>query len=398
MAKRIDKVYLNENNDIDTQNILIEGREKKDTAKKVGKGIWTVLRPITIFGVSLIVVIFGVKFAYDKVVTNFFAPVDSSSNNYVTVDIPKGSSLSDISEILEKNDIIRNKTVFKLYVDFSDMSSKLKAGTYSLSPNMEFDSIIYELRQGVVEASTAMITFPEGKTIEEYADILIKNGVTINKDDFIKECRDGTKYSDNFYVNEVLTKIEDTGKLRRLNLEGYLFPDTYDFFKEASEEDVVRKLLNRFEEIADPYLEKAEEKKMTMDDVIILASIIEKEGIPEDFTKISAVFYNRMKAKMPLQSDATLQYELNKGSVVLTEEELEANTAYSTHKQTGLPVGPISNPGKAAIEAALNPNEDYLNENYLYFCLTTPETGKSVFAKTLEEHNANVAQWRPTWE
>ena len=137
---------------------------------------------------------------------------------------------------------------------------------------------------------------------------------------------------------------------------------------------------------------------MDMDEVITLASIIEKEGLRASFSKVSAVFHNRLKENMSLGSDVTVQYALGIKRLVLTQSELDTDSAYNTYRIKGLPVGAICNPGDAAIEAALYPDGDYLEEGYLYFALTDPETGELAFTKTLEEHNEVVKQYRPLWE
>ena len=133
-------------------------------------------------------------------------------------------------------------------------------------------------------------------------------------------------------------------------------------------------------------------------EVITLASIVEKEAKPIDFADVSAVFHNRLERNMGLGSDATLRYILDTDtSTGLTQEQLNTPSGYNTHLNTGIPIGPICNPGDAAINAVLYPSEEGIAENYLYFCLMDPTTGKLVFARTLEEHNANIAQYSPLW-
>lgn len=136
---------------------------------------------------------------------------------------------------------------------------------------------------------------------------------------------------------------------------------------------------------------------MTTDQVITLASMIEQEAKNDDFTKVSAVFHNRLKEGMRLESCATVQYIQGISNLVLTDEEMAVESPYNTYKYTGLPKGPICNPGLASIKAALYPDETLTAENYLFFCLTDPEVGSLAFSKTLEEHNALKAQWQPVW-
>ena len=159
-------------------------------------------------------------------------------------------------------------------------------------------------------------------------------------------------------------------------------------------------MLTRFGQImGDEYTARAAKLNMSVDDVITLASLIEKEARHEnDFTRVSAVFHLRLDKGMKLQSDAPLKYIFHT-SVVLTftAEQMADTSLYNTHVYEGLPLGPIANPGRKAIEAALYPDKEYMNEGYLYFCLMDSETGELIYAKTLEEHNANVAKYRPNW-
>jgi UPF0755 protein len=159
-------------------------------------------------------------------------------------------------------------------------------------------------------------------------------------------------------------------------------------------------MLNRFNEVfTDEYLTRAQQLNMTMDQVLTLASLIEREAqAPGDFAKVSAVFHNRLSQDMPLQSCASLSYVLGVTKYVFNEDERATDSLYNTYKYNGLPVGPVCNPGKAAIEAALYPNEEYLAGGYLYFCNQNPaETSELVFAKTYEEHQANVEKYQQYW-
>lgn len=136
---------------------------------------------------------------------------------------------------------------------------------------------------------------------------------------------------------------------------------------------------------------------MTMDDVLTLASMIEREAKTADFAKVSAVFHNRLAQDMTLGSDVTIKYYLNSEKMALTDSDLSVESAYNTYRNKGLPVGPICNPSTDAIVAALYPDEQYRQQGYLYFCSKDPNSGELYFSKTLEEHEAAVAQYRPLW-
>jgi len=136
-----------------------------------------------------------------------------------------------------------------------------------------------------------------------------------------------------------------------------------------------------------------------MDETLILASVIEKEaGTHEDLARVSAVFHNRLNAGMRLESDPTVKYTLGVDTLTLTDSQLSTQSAYNTYQIHGLPVGPICSPSQAAIEAALHPDENFMAEGYLYFCAAEPTSGELVFARTLQEHESNVAKYRPLWE
>lgn len=357
--------------------------------------LWAFLRPIVIFAIAALIVWILVDRIATEVRTRFFEPVNASDRTAIEVVIPKGASLSQISDILFDNDLIRNKQVFKFYTDFTDNASKLKAGTYTLSRSMNYDDIIYELRQSVDVAPTTVVTLPEGLTILSFADLLTNGDVT---DSLLYQqlCQSGAGMPLPDAILESGVDIAD----RRYALEGYLFPDTYEFYRQSSPEDVVQKQLARFDEvITEEHKERAEELGMTFDEVVTMASLIEKEAKAPQFAQVAAVFHNRLQEEMPLQSDASVSYGLGiTNRINLTTEELETDTPYNTYTNTGLPIGPIGNPGLAAIEAVLYPDKELMDNEYLYFALTDPETGVLAFSRTLEEHNAVVEQWRGAWE
>jgi len=399
LAKKLNDIYLKENKELETHKILVDSEKPPKKKKKGPSSVWNKLRPVVAVVVSLAIVggiVYGVV---DYVKGHYFDPVDVNDTTPISVTIPKGSSLSKISEILYDNDLIQNKQVFKFYVDFSDMSSKLKAGTYELSKNMDFDDLIYALQQGKSSAGTLRIQFIEGLGVTDYANVLVASGILKNTTEYLEAAKTGEGFTDYPFIAEAVAKNEENGNGMLYVLEGYLFPDTYDFYTNASASDAIKKQLDRFNEILDmkaegkeqTYRERAEEIGMSIHEVVTLASIIEKEAKTPDFKKVSMVFHNRLDHEMRLDSDATLAYALGVKKLALTDAELDTDSPYNTRKIMGLPIGPICNPSKAAIEAALYPDEDY--EEYFYFTLKDPKTGEMVFAKTLEEHDANVAEY-----
>ena len=364
------------------------------------------LRAITIalIGTALAVVIILITFFSLK--HNYFDPVDKNNETPVRVEIPLGSSLSTIADILYEHNIIRNTGVFKVYVDFNDMSSKMKAGTYDLSRDMTLDDVISILGTGTSNISVTTFTATEGMTIKDMTAMFVESGILDDSQRFLEICETGEGVDaltfDVFSADGQATTDEVRSQYItgvRYLLEGYLFPDTYEIFINSAPETIINKMLNRFQDIySDDFLARTQELDMTINDIITLASIIEREGKPQDFKKISAVFHNRINQEDKLQSCATVQYVIGVKKYQFTSEELAIVSPYNTYIVAGLPIAPISNPGKQAIEAALYPDEEYMNQGYYFFCSKDPASGELAFAKTYAEHEANVAQYEDLWE
>lgn len=411
MAKKLNvdnNVYLKNDSEDDYGSIIIEKKEppkdrgplksstdKKKKAKSIGKTIWAFLRPVVMVVIALAVVGGVAYYIYGSITDKYFSPIDPADSAVIEVEIPKSSSLSTISQILYDNGLIRNTTVFKLYADFTDKSHKLKAGTYELSKNMTYDDMLYTMMKGEPPRPVVDVTLTEGMTIENMAEIFVEKGVFENSAEFLEMCRTGEAYNNISYVSDITSDPESQ---RNYVLEGYLFPDTYNCYQNSDADTIISRMLARFDEIMiNDYVNRADEMGMTMDEVITLASIIEKEAKPQEFKKVSAVFHNRLNSDMPLQSCATMQVVTGLNKYTFTDEELATDSPYNTYMYKGLPEGPICNPGKNAIEAALYPDEEFMQEGYLYFCLTTPETGEQAYAKTYDEHLKNVREWEEYW-
>ncbi len=396
MAKKLTNVYMNQKDEPGARKILMDTEEKKIQPPKQKKqgGRWGFFRPIVISVISLVLVGGFIAYGYDYLTNKYFDPVDTSDNTPIEVTIPKAASLTTIAQILYDNNVIRDKNVFKLYTDFSDMSYKLRAGTYELSKNMTFDDIIYTLMKGEPASPVTDITLTEGMTVETMAQTLVDKGIYKNDSKFLSLCKDGTDFSSYPFIADLIDKEDG----RPYVLEGYLFPDTYEIYADATPDDIIRKLLDRFDVIMTlEYEDRAETLGMTIDEVVTLASIIEWEALPKDYSKVSAVFFNRLSDDTPLGSCATMRYVTGEKKFVYTAEELEIDSPFNTYKYAGLPIGPVSNPGKKAIESALFPDEEYMEQGFEYFCTADPETGDLAFAKTLDEHNDNVAMYEDLW-
>jgi len=394
--------------DGETRAFLINGGPKEPLEKCEERGalkeystgymVWRVLRPVLVLAISLgLVFLLGSAFVR-YIEENYFAPVSADSTEVKEIEIKTGSSLSAIANLLYEEGIIRNKFVFQMYVDFNDKAASLQAGKYQLSPRMTMEQIMNILCEGDGGRKVVKVTFTEGMTVEDIAARLVSAGCfdDAKRDEFLALCNDKDAFADNKYIKSVLETAQLDG--RKYLLEGYLFPDTYEFYADAKPREVIAKLLKRFDAVFTmQYEARAEELGLTIDQVVTLASIVEWEALPKDYKKVSAVFHNRLDSDMRLDSCATLRYVTGLKKFVYTAEEQAIDSPYNTYKVTGLPIGPIANPGQKAIEAALYPDEEFMNEGYLYFCNKDPESGDLAFAKDLKEHEANVAMYSPLW-
>ncbi len=359
--------------------------------------LWHLLRPI-LLALCVIVVVTGVVMAtVNWVDRNFFAPVDAQDQSYVTFEVASGNSLTRVANNLESQGLIRNRTVFKYYADFLGYGQKIQAGEYQVSKSMRMQDIMELLTTGDGNPITRNITIIPGWTIRDIADYLKAQGVIDNTEDFLAPCRTGQDYAAYYYIADVL-KTDDVGS-RLYALEGYLAPDTYEIYTNATVADIIKKLLSQTEAVfKSEYHDRAAELGMTMDEVITLASMIEKEAKTADFARVSAVFHNRLKSNMTLGSDVTIKYISGVKRMSLTNEDLQINSPYNSYQYKGLPPGPICSPSAGAIHAALYPDEQFITDQYLYFCSKDPDTGELHFSRTLEEHNIAVSIYAPLWQ
>jgi UPF0755 protein len=385
-------------------NQSTSGRKRRYRIKS-GAPLLGTLRSIMITLIGTILAVIIILVTLFSLKNNYYDPVDTNDESKVRVEVPMGSSLSSIANLLYEKEIIRNTAVFKVYVDFNDMSSKLKAGTYDFSKDMSMDDIVSILGTGTSNVSVTTFTVTEGMTAEDMATIFLEQGIIDDKEDFLEICKTGIGVETlNFTVlsengEDIVSLMDDEKEDVKYQLEGYLFPDTYEIFINSAPETIINKMLNQFEQVySDDFLQRTQELNMTIGDIVTMASIIEREGKPQDFKKISAVFHNRLKADDKLMSCATVQYVIGVRKFQFTREELDTPSPYNTYQVGGLPIAPISNPGRQAIEAALYPDEEYLGEGYYFFCSQDPENGELAFARTNEEHEANVAKYEQLWE
>lgn len=349
--------------------------ERQNEAKLVRKIVMIISASLLL----LALLVFGGGFLY---VNSALKPVDPDSKQKIIVEIPIGSGVSTISQILEDSGVIKNARVFKYYVKFNNETGFM-AGEYEMQPSMTIKQIVDSLKTGkVMQKVVFKITVPEGKNLEEIATIIAEK-TKRNQEDVIKQLNDPT------FIEALIAKYPDVLSEEMLKptikypLEGYLFPATYPFYTEnPSIEEIVTVMLDKTKTVVDDYRGQMEEKQMTVHELLTMSSLIEEEATKKvDRNKIASVFYNRIDAGMPLQTDPTVLYALGEHKDRVYYKDLEVDSPYNTYKHTGLTPGPIANAGTSSIEAALSPAET----DYLYF-LATPE-GDVLFSKTNDEHN-----------
>lgn len=376
--------------------------------------LWKLMRPVLIFLCGLLVVIGLVTVVWNRVDEKFLEPVEPGSVETVSFKVEDGQTITSIGNALEKAQLLKNGSVFKYVVQFRGLTSAISYGSYDLSKGMNVFEIIDELSSGS-QTNERTLTIVPGWTVEDIADYLVDQGAIDARDDFLQLCNQPEKFTGYSYA---LSEAYEAGALkgRKYALEGYLASDTYRVFKSADAQSIIKTLLSQGNTVIDNvfYADHTEyvvndegiyseveqyQSTLTMDQVIVLASMIEKEaGKTDEYQKVSAVFYNRMNAGWKLDSDATVNYALGQNRLVLSNDDLTTASAYNTYYVEALPVGPICNPSEAAMLAALYPDMSYISDGYMYFCAKEPDSGELAFAKTEEEHQANVAQYKPSWE
>ena len=359
--------------------------------------LWRILRPVLVFLASFVIVCGLVYTGYRQVDAMFFAPVDAQDERVVEFEVASGSSLSSVSRKLEEAGLIHNHSVFKYMADLMGMGQKIQSGDYELKRSMSATEILDQLIAGDGKPLTMRITIIPGWTVEDIAGYLVEQDILKTREEFLAACKNGANYSGYYFIEEMM-KTADADK-RLYALEGYLSPNTYEIYTSSSADTIIKRLLSQTEAAYSlSYDERAQELGMTMDQVFTLASMIEKEAKTADFAKVSAVFHNRLKKGMTLGSDVTVKYVSGSQKMYLKDSDLDVDSPYNTYRRKGLPVGPICNPSMGAVVAALYPDEQYVAQKYLYFCSKDPDSGELFFSRTLKEHEAAVAMYRPLWE
>ena len=339
---------------------------------------------------------FGLRYAESAL-----QPVDPSSKQYMTVQIPDGSNAQEIGSTLEKSGVIKNGLVFTLYVKYKNYN-ELKSGYYNLQKSMSVEDVIKELQKGGTpepqEVTLANLTIPEGYTLEQIAQTVgqlqgdFKEPLTAEA--FLAKVQDET-----FIAQEVAKypnlleslPAKDSGV--RYRLEGYLFPATYTIKENTTVESLIDEMLAAMDKNLSSHYATIKEKNLTVNELLTIASLVEKEGAKtEDRKLIAGIFYNRLNLGMPLQSNIAILYAEGKlgQNISLSDDaaiDTSINSPYNVYTKVGLMPGPVDSPSLDAIESSINQTKS----DYLYF-VANVQDGKVYYSTTLEEHDRNVQE------
>ena len=360
-------------------SLISDTDTKRDIRKKETSIIKKIMKYFMI--ALLLIVLIGGFFTWNYI-KGETQPVDTAQTELVSFEIEQGASVKEVSKALEEEGIIRNSKLFNFYLKFKNVSG-FKSGLYHVSKSMTLDEIIAELSGA-------------GKDKDQNATkVLIREGEQLT--DIAKEVEKSTKYS----AEDFMAKVQDEDFLRYLVqkfpklltqsyngyqvkyvLEGYLFPATYDMNDSKTLQMLITEMVAKTDEVMSKYYDKILKSDYTLQQIMALASLIEKEGTKlEDRKKISSVFHNRIKENMKLQTDVSVQYALGEHKESLSLTDLEVDSPYNLYLNYGVGPGPYNSPSEDAIVAALEP----ANTDYLYF-LADIHTKEIYYAKTYEEH------------
>ena len=336
-------------------------------------------KKIIVFTLFFLILLFSFYFFIWQ---GIYTPVSLGSKREVAFEIKKGEGGNEISFNLKKENLIRSGISFRLYILFKGYSRRLQAGQYLLSSSMPVPEIVQKFVSG--ETIKEKITIIEGWNGKEIAAYFEEKGIS-NAEEFLNFINSPQPFFQEFEF------LKD--KPKSSGLEGYLFPDTYEVKKGESLEEIIKKMLKNFDrKLTSDLREKISQQGKTIFEVVTMASMIEKELLNTEECKnckelVSGILEKRLEQGIPLQVDATISYITGKKTTQISIEDTKIDSPYNTYKYRDLPIGPISNPGLESILAAIYPQES----EYRYY-LSTPD-GKTIFSKTLKEHNIAKAKY-----
>ena len=350
------------------------------------------LKRIALVLFFLLVIILAAGAGLNYYYNDMLKPVEpEATEKYIEVEIIPGANTDNIAASLHDKGLIQNEYVFRFYVHRHDLSRDFIAGTYRLSPSMSTPELIEHIRKGEVYAETVWFTIPEGYWIEIIAERLAEKNL-VDQERFLELTRNASSELEEEFP--FLKEIDDPDI--KYQLEGYLYPDTYEVYSDANEEDVIRLMLKQMDHvISEEHEERMEQMELTLHEVLTLAAMVEREArVDHERPRIAGVMFNRLEIGQKLEIDATIQYILGEPEEFLTYDHLEVDSPYNTYQHEGLPPGPIAAPGKPSIEAVLYPEDtDYYFYNYKY-----DNSGEHYFSETYEEHMENVRRARENRE
>lgn len=365
-------------------NLVVPPPPHPDVASGNGSGRRPRQRPPVLGAIArhpfLIFAVIAALFAL-WFLNSLFQPFHGDGSGQVQVTVPKGSSVSEVGDLLASEDVIANSTLFQVRVTLAGKRSEIYSGNFTLAHDMSYGAAIDALSQPPVKR-TLTVTIPEGYTRSQAAQLVEEIGVP----------GDYTKAT---VKSKFLDPAEYGGKGAK-NLEGFLFPDTFEMKPNAPVENLVELQLKDFKgRIKGVDMKYAKSKNLTVFDVVTIASMVEDEaGVDSQRGLVASVIYNRLRDGMPLGIDATIRFATGNYTQPLTESELAIDSPYNSRTNVGLPPGPISNPGLASLEAAAHPPKT----DYLFYVTTPGACGKLTFAETEAEFEAAVDKYNSARE
>ena len=364
------------------KEVMLERMSEKKKEVKVVRKI--------VFGIALVVVLIGLigGFATFNYVTGALEPMDPKSKKVIQVEIPIGSGLNAISAELQEKGIIKNARIFKYYAKFNN-ESQFQAGTYGLTKAMTPDELIQSLKTGKVYRTPVFtMAIPEGLTVQQIAGIVGKRtGHTA--EDFLAYINNPETIDYLMGKYPQLLTEDIKAESIRYPLEGYLFPATYPFYEDQpSLETIVDSMVQAMNVNVTPYLDFLDKEEKSVHWLLTFASLLEKEATAQsDRETIASVFYNRLKADMPLQTDPTVLYSLGEHKDRVLYADLEIDNPYNTYKNKGLPPGPIAGAGVSSIKAVVDPSRT----DYLFFL--ADKKGVNHFTENYDQHLENKKKY-----
>ena len=390
MAKRVVTGSMGDTYHIEDDSVIApkQIRSKQKSIRKRNRGCMIAL----VYSAAVLSISILLSYYLIVGVNDMFALVKDETD--IVIDVPKNADLNDVTKILDDNDVVEYPFFFKTYAKISKKSTGFKAGSFTINTKSDYNQILQKLRRPAgADKSTITVTIPEGLTVQQIAVIMEDNSVC-EADAFLKSAQE-VKFTQKFMSN-----VNTGNKKRTYKVEGFLFPDTYNFYLNEGSVNAINRLLNEYDKhwTAD-YEAQAKKIGMSMDEVITLASIVEREASQSDQRMvIASVFSNRLRNSTgtggKLQSDATRWYPYSTKKELLASDKLTQaekedwinnnKGVCDTYRLKGLPPSPICNPSIDSIEAVLYHDKT----NYYYFC--SDAQGNFYAAATLAEHNRNL--------